>query len=231
MKRLHLLSALAIFSLLAANVPAAEKKPEPLAGTAVLDWTDDISVRIVDEAHRLLDRKTAESVKSREKYWQRDFSSPEAYEKSIEPNRERFKKMIGVVDPRVPVVMERFGDDDNPALVAETDKYRVWQVRWTVLEGVTGEGLLAGAERLAVSAMWSWFPMPIRRPEQLVGLAPGSRSSRSSPGAWRRTALRVVVPVLVSRACEFSGTRSVRYDQPAAPRVGLPPSLREWVGT
>ena len=142
MKCIRLLAAVLILSGLVASAPAAEKKPEPLPGTAALDWTEDISVRIVDEAHRLLDRKTAESVKSREKYWKRDFSSPEAYQKSIEPNRERFKKLIGVVDPRVPVVMERFGDDDNPALVAETEKYRVWQVRWTVLEGVTGEGLL-----------------------------------------------------------------------------------------
>ena len=81
-------------------------KLQPLPGTAALDWTDDIAVRIVEEAHRLLDRKTAESVAGREKYWKRDFSSPEAYVKSVEPNRQRFKKLIGVVDPRVPVVME-----------------------------------------------------------------------------------------------------------------------------
>ncbi len=147
----RLLLVAAILSSLGVGVPAAEKKPEPLPGTAVLDWTDDISVRIVDEAHRLLDRKTAESVKAREKYWHRDFSSPEAYEKSIQPNRERFKRMIGVVDPRVPVVMERFGDDDNPALVAETDNYRVWQVRWTVLEGVIGEGLLVEPKAMPVA--------------------------------------------------------------------------------
>ena len=44
--------------------------------------------------------------------------------------------MIGAVDPRVPVHMERWGDDQNPALVSEAPSYRIEQVRWPVLEGV-----------------------------------------------------------------------------------------------
>ncbi len=219
MKRLHLLSALAILSFLPANIPAAEKKPEPLPGTAVLDWTDDISVRIVDEAHRLLDRKTAELIKSREKYWKRDFSSPEAYTKSVEANRERFKKMIGVVDPRVPVVMERFGDEDNPALVAETEKYRVWQVRWTVLEGVTGEGLLLEPKG-KTRASWVVVPDADQTPEQSAGLAPGLPSESQAARIAAQDDCRVLVPVLISRSCDFSGTRLVCYtNQPH----------REWV--
>jgi len=219
MKCIRLLAAVLIFSCSATSPPAAEKKPEPLPGTAVLDWTDDISVRIVDEAHRLLDRKTAESVKSREKYWHRDFSSPEAYEKSIQPNRERFKKIIGVVDPRVPVVMERFGDDDNPALVAETDKYRVWQVRWTVLEGVTGEGLLLEpiAKPIGQAVV---IPDADQTPEQLVGLVAGVPPESQVARALAEVEFRVVVPVLISRSCDFSGAHSVRYtNQPH----------REWV--
>ena len=65
---------------------------EVLPGTQPLDWTDDLSVRIVDEAHRFLDRKLDESIAARERFWNRDFSSQEAYEKSIEPNREQFRK-------------------------------------------------------------------------------------------------------------------------------------------
>src|SRR6266571_2007016 len=43
--------------------------------------------------------------------------------------------------------VERFGDDDNPALVAETDAYAVHQVRWPVLDRVSGEGLLLAPMR------------------------------------------------------------------------------------
>ena len=96
----------------------------------------------MDGAHRFVERKIGESIEKRQRHWKRDFSSRQAYEASVEPNRQRFKKIIGVVDPRLPARMERFGDDDNPALVAETAQYRVFQVRWPVLEGVTGEGLL-----------------------------------------------------------------------------------------
>jgi dienelactone hydrolase len=219
MKCIRLLAAVLIFSCLVTSPPAAEKKPEPLPRTAALDWTDDISAQIVDEAHRLLDRKTAESVKSREKYWKRDLSSPEAYEKSIQPNRERFKKIIGVVDPRVPVVMERFGDDDNPALVAETDKYRVWQVRWTVLEGVTGEGLLLEPKG-KVKVNMVLLPDADQTPEQLAGLAAGLPPQSQAARVIAEDGDRVVVPLLISRSCEFSGSRSVRFtNQPH----------REWV--
>ncbi|MGQ9576926.1 MAG: dienelactone hydrolase family protein [Thermoguttaceae bacterium] len=210
---------LAILACMAASCAAAEQKPEPLPGTAPLDWTDDISVRIVDEAHRLLDRKTAESVKSREKYWKRDFFSSAAYEKSIQPNRERFKKMIGVADPRVPVVMERFGDGENPALVAETDKYRVWQVRWTVLEGVTGEGLLLEPKGKPAGHAVA-IPDADQTPEQIAGLAPGLPADWQFARSLAEAGCRVVVPVLISRACEFSGSAQVRYtNQPH----------REWI--
>jgi len=201
------------------TIQAADVKPEPLPGTAPLDWDGELWVRIVDGAHRFLDRKTAESVAGREKFWKRDFSSPKAYRKSIQPNRERFKKMIGVVDPRVPVVMERFGDEDNPALVAETEKYRVWQVRWPVLEGVHGEGLLVEPKGNVESNMVV-LPDADQTPEQLVGLAPGLPPESQTARIEAEQGQRVVVPVLISRACDFSGNPQVRFtNQPH----------REWI--
>ena len=96
----------------------------------------------MDGAHAFVERKIAESVKTREQFWKRDLSSGAAYEKSVEGNRRRLREIIGVVDQRLPVRMERFGDDGDSPLVAETDLYRVYQVRWPVLEDVSGEGLL-----------------------------------------------------------------------------------------
>ncbi|NQT17535.1 MAG: hypothetical protein HQ582_32570 [Planctomycetes bacterium] len=59
----------------------------------------------------------------------------------MEPNRQRLREIIGAVDERQPSRLERFGDDANPALVAEMGKYTIYQVRCPVLEGVFGEGL------------------------------------------------------------------------------------------
>ncbi len=219
MRCLLLLAVTTIFGSLGVALGAEPVKPQPLPGTAALDWSDDIAVRVVDEAHRFLDRKTAESIAERAKYWKRDFSSPEAYAKSVEPNRQRFKKLIGVVDPRVPVVMDRYGDENNPALVAETETYRVWQVRWTVLDGVTGEGLLLepnGKARGHVVAI----PDADQTPEQLVGLAPGIPAQSHFARRLAENGFRVVVPLLINRACDFSGNPQIRMtNQPH----------REWI--
>src|SRR5690349_3660126 len=117
---------------------AAVPQAQTLPGTQTLTWEGDLSERMMDGAHRYVEQKIAESIKTRQKYWKRDLSSRAAYEKSVEPNRGRFSKQIGVVDTRPSVTMEQFGDDDNPALVAETDAYSVYQVRWPALDGVTG---------------------------------------------------------------------------------------------
>ncbi len=221
MRRSVALCAVAIVSLAAGRLmaAAARSQPTPLGGTALLDWTDDLSVRIVDEAHRYLDRKTAEAVAARQRLWQRDSSSAAAYEKSIESNREDFRKSIGAVDQRLPAEMERFGNDANPALVAQTPQYRVFQVRWPVLEGVWGEGLLlepAGQPAGQVVAI----PDADETPEQLAGLAPGIPPASQFARRLAENDFRVVVPVLVSRGCDFSGNPLVAVtNQPH----------REWV--
>jgi dienelactone hydrolase len=202
-----------------AALSAEPGKPQPLPGSAALDWTDDIAVRIVEEAHRFLVRKTAESVAGREKYWKRDFSSPEAYVRSIEPNRQRFKKLIGVVEPRVPVVMDRYGDEMHPALVAETNSYTVWQVRWTVLDGVTGEGLLIEPTLRPVAHVIA-IPDADQTPWQLLGLVPGVPEEEQFARRLVNRGFRVLVPLLVDRSCQSSGNPQIRMtNQPH----------REWI--
>ena len=124
------------------SVPLFGGEIIPLSGTKPLDWNGDLASRMMDGLHRYVERAMDRSIVSREKFWKREGSSPQAYEKSVEPNRQRLKKILGVVDARMPARMERFGDEDNPALVAQTELYCVYQVRWPVLEGVSGEGLL-----------------------------------------------------------------------------------------
>src|SRR5690606_4406730 len=101
------------------------------------------AAEMVEGLHRFLDRETAASVGRRQGHWGRDFSSPEAYEKSVEPNRGRLERIVGAVDPRVsPVEMYLVGTTDSPSLVAEAPGFKVHAVRWDVYPGVHGEGLL-----------------------------------------------------------------------------------------
>lgn len=156
-----------------------------------LTWEGDLSARMMDGAHRFVDRKIAEALAQRPKYWKRDFSSPEAYEKSVEPNRERFRRIIGVVDPRVPPRMEQIGDS----------------VRWDVLDGVRGEGLIVRPRGHPIG-----YLVLLPDPDERVSEAAARRLARSG--------FEVYIPVLIDRTARWSGHPDIKMtDQPH----------REWI--
>jgi dienelactone hydrolase len=190
-----------------------------LPGTQPLSWNGDLSEKMMDGAHRFVERKIEESIRNRPQYWKREFTSPGAYEKSVESNRQHLTKIIGVVDPRVPVTMERFGDDDNPALVAETDAYRIYQVRWPVLENVSGEGLLLQPRQQPLAHVIA-LPDADQTPEQIVGLAAGVAPESQFPRRLAENGFEVLVPVMIDRTARWSGHPDIRKtDQPH----------REWI--
>lgn len=198
--------------LLCAAVLAAAafaQGPKPLPGTGILTWEEDLSTRMMDGAHRFVERKIAESAGARQAHWRRDFSSRDAYEKSIEPNRRRFLEKTGVVDGRLPAALEKFGDDRNPALVSETAAYRVYQVRWPVLEGVHGEGLLLEPLR-APSAQVVVVQDADYTPEQMAGLAPGLAADGQFARRLAGSGVRVVVPTVIDRTARWSGRPEIR---------------------
>jgi dienelactone hydrolase len=198
---------------------AAAWAAETLPGTGPLTWDGDLSVRMMDGAHRFVERKIAESVERRERYWKRDFSSRAAYEKSVTGNRERFRKIIGVVDPRLPPSLERFGGEDDAPLVAETSRYRVFQVRWAVLEGVSGEGLLLEPKRAPVGHVIALGDAD-ETPEQLVGMAPGIAAERQFARRLAENGFAVLAPVLIDRSSRWSGHPEIKM-------TGQP--HREWI--
>ena len=198
---------------------AAAEEVAHLPATEPLTWEGDLSEKMMDGLHRDVERRITQSEKKRALLWKRDASSATAYAKSVEPNRERFRKVIGVVDSRVPVRMERFGDDDNPALVAETERYRVYQVRWPVLDGVWGEGLVLEPKSAPLAHVIA-LPDADQTPEQLVGLAPGVAKSNQFARRLAENGCQVVVPALVDRSDRWSGNAGVAWtNQPH----------REWI--
>ena len=215
MRRILIVCALALSS--ATFIPA--RQAPTLPGTQALTWEGDLSERMMDGAHRFVERKIEQSIQNRPQYWKRDFASRSVYERSVEPNRQRFTRIIGVVDPRVPVTMERFGDDDNPALVAATSTYRVYQVRWPVLENVWGEGLLLQPAKPARGHVIA-LPDADQTPEQVVGLTPGVATESQFARRLAENSFEVLVPVMIDRTARWSGHPDIRMtDQPH----------REWI--
>ncbi len=207
------------FALLLGCAPAFAEPVVMLPDTQPLNDEGDLSRKMLDGLHRFTERKLDESVKKRATHWKRDTTSAEAYERSIQVNRESFRKILGVVDGRVPASFERFGDDESPSLVAETEAFRVYQVRWPVLEGVHGEGLMLEPKgRIAGNVIA--LPDADQTPEQVAGLRPGIAPESQFARRLATNGFRVVVPTLISRGIEFSGN----------PRIGMTNQPhREWI--
>ena len=205
--------------LLLTAAPIRAQPEANLLKTKPLTDDGDLSVKMLDGAHRFAERKIEESVATRAKLWKRDSSSSAAYERSIRPNRDSFRKIIGVADPRLPVAMERFGDEDNPSLVADAGSFHVYQVRWPVLNGVYGEGLFLEPSGKVLGHVIA-LPDADQTPEQIVGLQPGVAGESQFARRLAANGFQVIVPTLISRACDFSGN----------PRIAMTnQSYREWI--
>jgi dienelactone hydrolase len=213
----HALITFLIALYLSGHLAAAEPFPD----TAPLDWTEeDLSGRMMDGAHRFVEAQIAQASKNRSRFWNHDASSPTAWDRSVQTNRERLAVILGATAPRPKPTMERFGDDAAPALVAETSHYRIYQVRWPVLDGVFGEGLLV-QPRGEVKAHLVVVPDCNQIPEQLIGLAQGDpRIDRHFARRLAENACELVIPVLVER-------RPLETNDPQIQRSNQ--TAREWI--
>jgi hypothetical protein len=110
------------------------KPPDVLPDTQPLTWTDPLDVRLMDGAHRYIDRRIDGSLDARQRHWNRDLTSPAAYDRSVSANRDRFRSIIGAVNrgqernhnigialPPLPVQMQWVGDDQSPAVLYQCD--------------------------------------------------------------------------------------------------------------
>jgi dienelactone hydrolase len=176
----------------------------PLAGTEPLTRDGDLAAQMVAGIDNYLMRELAASVEHRKSFWKPDYSSVEAYQKSVRPNRERLKKILGIVDQRLPPKLEYVGGPGEPALLAEAEGFKVYAVRWDALSGVHAEGLLFEpsfdpAANLIVIPDADWTP------EMLAGFVPGAPLAAQIPFALARQGMRVLVPTLIDRRDDYSG--------------------------
>jgi dienelactone hydrolase len=182
---------------------------EGLPDTKPLTRTGDLAAEMVEGIDKYLMRELAASMEKRQAYWNIDASSAKAYTRSVEPNRERLRKMLGVVDPRVPFTeLEVVGRPGTSPQVGEAEKYQVFAVRWPVLPGVDGEGLLLEPRGKVVGQVVA-LPDADWTPEMLVGLAPGVSAESYFPCRLAENGCRVVVPVLIDRRDEWSANPKV----------------------
>jgi dienelactone hydrolase len=203
---------IALLSFIASAVSFAY---DPLPGTKVLTETQPLDEVMVDGIDRFCLREIKAAREKREQHWNRDFSSVEAYQQSIAGNRERFREYIGAVDPRVSAEspntfsFETLDSIERSSVVARSNDVTAHAVRWQVLDVVTAEGLLLRPEGIKAAVIA--LPDADWTPEDFTGLSGNLPDSARLP--WRLAAegCLVVVPTLISRSDEHSGSPYVAF--------------------
>lgn len=164
---------------------------EPLPNTKPLTTDGDLAKNMVDGIHKYLDRELVAAPAKRDALWKKS---------ELPAKRERLKKILGVVDVRLPAKLEYVGGPNQPALLAEVDGCKIYAVRWAVLNGVDAEGLLIdpkGKPKANAVAI----PHADQHPEQLAGLIPGDDFGLR----LAQNGCRVLIPMLIDRDDKYSG--------------------------
>lgn len=191
---------LALVTLWMTCATARAAETTALSGTAALTMQGDIASQMVDGVDRFLMKQIERAAANREKFWQRDFSSEAAYEKSIAANRARLGQILGARDTRAAKIeMELVATVDRPALVGKSDAFEAYAVRWRAFGDVHGEGLLLKPIGIEPVADVVAIPDADQTPEMIAGLHEGLPRQAQYARSLAEMGCRVIVPVLISR--------------------------------
>ncbi|HSU69585.1 MAG TPA: dienelactone hydrolase family protein, partial [Tepidisphaeraceae bacterium] len=183
--------------ILVASLCAAD----PLPGTQPLTAQGDFATQMVSGIDAFLLRETADSIARRAAYWHRDSSSAEKYVASVAENRAHLAKILGVVDARQPFeAPDLIATTDQPALVGRGTGFEAFAIRWPVIGGIHGEGLLLVPTGKPAVADVVAIPEADQTPEMIAGLAPGVAPESQFARRLAENGCRVVIPTLVDRS-------------------------------
>ena len=197
MKKITLLPSLLFCALHLNAQPKLDTKPLTLEG--------DIASHLVAGVDKFLLDELAASVAKRPAYWNRDFSSHEAYVKSVEPNRKRLAHILGLRDSRTAFAgLQLDGTTATSSLVGQTDRITIHAVSWPAFRDVTGTGLLLEPRGRDVMANVVAIPDSGQIPEQIAGLSLGLTPELQYARRLAESGCRVVVPMLIDRQEKIS---------------------------
>ena len=171
-----------------------------LPGTRPLTGEGDRSVQMVAGISRFLDRQIASAAQKRP-------------QQKLDPTaaRKQLRHAIGAVDPILRTEELQFISNTTRDSLRYRDAHmEVHAVRWPVFKNVHGEGLLitpSGQIQARVVAI----PDADQTPEQLAGIAPGIKPESQYGRLLAAAGCQVVIPALINRSDEFSGSDRVTY--------------------
>ncbi|SVC11226.1 uncharacterized protein METZ01_LOCUS264080, partial [marine metagenome] len=208
-----ILAATTFLALQTFTNPAAgeDASGKLLPGAKPLTLEGDLAERMLDGAHRYLDRKLEQTVAERAKRWASANASPKERETFLKEARRELARILGVTDERVSYEAPSLaGTTVRPAKVATGDGYEVFAIRWPTLDGMFGEGLLLQPAGRKPTADVVAIPDADQTPEAFAGLTEGTPPEGQLPRRLAESGCRVVVPALVDRTIRSHSERRGR---------------------
>ncbi len=186
-------------------------EPTHLPGTEPLTYEGDFAAQMVEDLDSYVTRAIADAAEKRASYWERDWRSHASYIESIEPNRLRFKKQIGIIDERLSNdALSFISSTKEDAIIAKVGNINVSRVSWKVFDEVEGEGLLLeSTEDVPFVAQVVALPDADWTPEMIAGLSDELPISAQFALHLAAAGCRVVIPQLINRDDEYSGNPKI----------------------
>jgi dienelactone hydrolase len=188
------------FALLFAFAPRAAE--DRLPNTDLLEMTGDIASNLVAGVDRFLINQLEASETNRARHWHSDFTSAEAYDRSIATNRTRLAHIIGARDWNEMPVASRNRREFQRRVLSVEPKFRVESYSINAFADVTSVGLIlfpAGLTNDGSAPTLITIPDADQTPEQLAGLDPGIPNESQIARIFAERGCVVVIPALIDR--------------------------------
>lgn len=199
-------SAVVLCSASAWQAVVGSERPTALPGTKLLTIAEPLDEVMVAGISRYALRALEESQSCAGQA-----ADDEGDRHGVEVRRARFRSIIGAVNQRLPPTgFEIVAPVGGDGVVARSAEMVVYAVRWPVLEGVYGEGLLLQptvppvARAIAIpDAGWT--------PEAYTGLTANLGEHGTTPLRLAAAGVQVLAPAILSREMTYSGSDEVAF--------------------
>jgi hypothetical protein len=177
-----------------------------LPNTTLLD-AGDLGTKMVSGIGTWLDAKTLANQTLRNEKFLSNAKKDSLEPKVLEQKKQTLKKILGIIDsPQITEDLELLQTLNKPALIFENKQYKILKIRWQVVEGLHGEGLLIEPKLKPIAQIVA-IPPPDNTPESFCGLT----NDKLIPMAKILADLgcRVIVPTLIDRKQGFSNNLDI----------------------
>ncbi|AKP49595.1 alpha/beta hydrolase family protein [Cyclobacterium amurskyense] len=175
----------------------------------LLDEKFDLPNTMMKGVGDFLDQALQESKATRNDFWQRDFTSPAAFNQSIASQRQELQQILGLIDERSIPFMSYQESGVLEPYTFENEKYTISAVKWRVFDGVFGdfyaEGLLISPKG-ETKARVVYVPDAATSPEVVAGMTGEGEPGFGRAAHMARNDVEVLVPVLLNRKDTYSGS-------------------------